>query len=101
MEDSPPYVRRTLAHPGRAAHLLQRRRLVRSHPERLHELLVEPGQQPPGPHAVRSEPGGLLQPVLHEREPAQPHPSKQRHEQLKVHGFLRADRVPAQDAVPV
>ena len=88
-------------HPGWAAHLLQRGRLVRCHPDGVHELPVQPGQQPAGPHAGWPQPGGLLQPVLDEREPAEPHPVEQRHEQLEEHGVLRPDGVSAQDAVPV
>lgn len=95
VEDRPPYVRWTLPHPGRAAQLLQRGRLVRCDPDGVHELPVQPGQQPPSANAGRPEPRGLLQPVIHEREPAQPHPFEQRHEQLEEHGLLWPDGVPA------
>lgn len=99
VENFPSHVRWKKPNARWAAYLLRGRRLVWSQLTGIHGLQLQPGQQPPGAHAGRPQPGGVLQPDFHEWEWEKHDSSPKRQEQSEKHGLLRADGISEENTV--
>lgn len=99
MENFPSYVWWKKPDTRWAAYLLRGRRLVWSQFRGVHGLQLQLSQQPPGAHAGRSQPGGVLQLDFYEREREEYDSSPKRQEQSEKHGLLWPHRISEENTV--